>query len=61
MSFAFCDVLGWSALDWGIIVSGAIFYPATHRVLFRLVGGQLTEELIETIEEERAEVLSLLE
>ena len=48
-------------MDWGIIVSGAIFYPATHRVLFRLVGGQFTEELIEAIEEERAEVLSLLE
>ena len=48
-------------MDWGIIVSGAIFYPATHRVLFRLVGGQFTEELIETIEEERAEALSLLE
>ena len=61
MSFAFCDVLRWSAFDWSIIVSGAIFYLATHRVLFRLVSGQFIEELIEAIEEERAEVLSLLE
>ena len=52
MSFAFCDVLRWSALDWGIIVSGAIFYSVAYFALFRLVSGQFTEELIETIEEE---------
>ena len=49
------------ALDWGIIASGVIFYSVAYFALFRLVGGQFTEELIETIEEERAEVLSLLE
>ena len=40
----FCDVLRWSALDWGIIVSGAIFYPAAYCILFRLVSGQFTKE-----------------
>lgn len=60
LSFAFCDVLEWSVLDWGIIASGAIFYPVAYLTLFHLVSGQFTEELIEAIEEERAEVLSLL-
>lgn len=40
----FCDILRWNALDWGIVVSGAIFYPVAYCILFRLVGGQFAEE-----------------
>lgn len=40
----FCDILRWNALDWGIVASGAFFYPVAYCILFRLVGGQFAEE-----------------
>ena len=39
----FCDVLRWNTLDWGIVMSGAIFYPAAYYVLLYLIGDQFAE------------------
>jgi hypothetical protein len=40
----FSDALRWNAIDWGIVASGAIFYPLAYFALRRLIGGQFTEE-----------------